>query len=420
MNAKITLILALILLSFWHESFSQLNLSGGAKINISGGAIASEIYVVIDTPSSTPISTSGTTDGIIMESEYNRLQYNLGTATTAITVPFMSTLLESIPLTVSPTNAGVGSGNILFSSKIAATRATGFNNSLFKPSDVLAMNPGESAIDRFWIIDATNYTTKPAVTLSFTYIDAEWASNGGNTITEASLKAQRYNNATNSWEVNTVFPATGTINTTNNTVSSVNVSASNFYRTWTLSDQVVPLPINLSFFQQTCQDNGDVLLTWSAIPEMNTDYFTVEKSIDGISWSEVSTLVHNGNKAVSDYSYILERTAQSNLYYFRLKQTDFNGEYEYSEIIFSSCDGSENIYYNQNNEIIFDVNSSVKENLSIQIYDVQGRVLIQSGFPASKGMNHFELNIDDLVTGTYNVVLISDKTMKNKKLIIAK
>jgi len=289
------------------------------------------------------------------------------------------------------------------------------------PTDIVAMNPGISAIDRFWIIDATGYATKPAVILNFTYIDAEWAPNGGNSITEASLKAQRYNNLINSWEVLSAFPAAGTINTTNNTVSSVNVSASNFYRTWTLSDQVVPLPIDFTFFQQTCQDNGNILLTWTATAEMNTDYFTVEKSIDGINWLNVATFQNIGSdKAASDYSYIFKRIAQPNLYYFRLKVTDFNGDYDYSEILFSSCTGPENIYYNQDNEIIFDVNSILKENLSIQIYDVQGRILLQSVFQTNEGMNHFELNVDNLLTGAYTVVLSGNETIITKKIIIAK
>jgi hypothetical protein len=194
MNTNIIYSLSLLLLNFSVESFAQLNINGGAKININGGTVASTIYVVINSPISTPIVTSGSTDGIITEAEYNRLQYNLATATTAITVPFMSSLLESFPLIVTPTSAGVGDGNILFSTTKAVTRATGYNNSVYKPSDITSMSTGVSAIDRFWIIDATGYTTKPAVTLSFTYIDDEWASNGGNTITESALKAQRYNN----------------------------------------------------------------------------------------------------------------------------------------------------------------------------------------------------------------------------------
>ncbi len=92
----------------------------------------------------------------------------------------------------------------------------------------------------------------------------------------------------------------------------------------------------------------------------------------------------------------------------------------YSEILFSSCTGPENIYYNQDNEIIFDVNSILKENLSIQIYDVQGRILLQSVFQTNEGMNHFELNVDNLLTGAYTVVLSGNETIITKKIIIAK
>jgi len=92
-------------------------LNGGGIIKINGGTSSNNIFVVLNNPPSTPIKTSGSSDGIIMEEEYNRLQYNLGTATTTIAVPYMSNLLEQLTLTVTPTTAGVGSGNIRFSGK---------------------------------------------------------------------------------------------------------------------------------------------------------------------------------------------------------------------------------------------------------------------------------------------------------------
>jgi len=204
-------------------SFSQLNaqlvINNGAKMVINGGTSSTPAYVVLDNPTATPISTNGATNGIISESEYNILQYNLKTGTTAITVPYMSSYLESFPLTLNVTAAGSGSGNIRFSTVVPPVRATGFNNFLYRPSDVTNMyggstivNNSDKTIDRFWIIDATGYTTKPAVNLTFTYIDAEHAANGGNTITELNLRAQRFNPTTDSWEGYSSYLPTGTIN----------------------------------------------------------------------------------------------------------------------------------------------------------------------------------------------------------------
>src|ERR1700741_2725403 len=114
------------------DSISQIVLNGGAKVVFSGGTSANNVFIVIN-PSTSPIQVSGTTDGIIMEAEYNRLQFNLGTTTQTISVPYMSTALEQIPLTLTPTAAGTGAGNIRFSSIAAGTRATGFDNNNYRP-----------------------------------------------------------------------------------------------------------------------------------------------------------------------------------------------------------------------------------------------------------------------------------------------
>ncbi len=127
-------------------------------------------------------------------------------------------------------------------------------------------NNSDKTIDRFWIIDAQEgYTTKPAVTLDFTYIDAEWSTNGTNAIVEANLQAQRYNTAINDWEGFLGFLPAGTINTTNNTVSGVSVAAADFFRAWTLNDNSKPLPIELINFDANCVNNKTVL-EWCTAP----------------------------------------------------------------------------------------------------------------------------------------------------------
>lgn len=108
--------------------YAQIVLNSGAKIVLNGGTAVNPVFVVLNTPPVNPVIANGTTDGIIMEAEYNRLQYNLGTGTTSITVPYMSNVLEQIPLTLVPTAAGTGAGNIRFSGTVAAARATGFDN----------------------------------------------------------------------------------------------------------------------------------------------------------------------------------------------------------------------------------------------------------------------------------------------------
>lgn len=422
MYNKILHISLFFLLSIYN-GFSQIHLKDGAKIRINGGTSSSPIFVVLNSPPATPIVTSGTGNGIIMEDEYNRLQYNLSNATTAITVPYMSLALESIPLTLTPTVAGSGAGNIRFSARVASSRATGFDNSLYRPSDVTNMaalpnisNNSNKTIDRFWIIDANGYTTKPAVTLSFTYIDAEWASNGGNSITESELKAQRFNNTAgiNDWEGTTAFPPAGTNNSPgSNTVTNVVVSSANFFRSWTLNASSVPLPIELKEFNAVCK-NDIVFINWSTISETNNDFFTLEKSHDGINYNEIAQIDGNGTSTQTNTYFYQDEKSQSEVYY-RLKQTDFNGAVESFTPVTINCSLNENLISIQPNPNggQFTLHG-LKENNLIIISDLLGKVIYQAKATTEK----MEVQLNEFSFGMYNVQVIDNDKSFVKKLII--
>ncbi|MDA0714470.1 MAG: hypothetical protein O2867_03190 [Bacteroidetes bacterium] len=60
------------------------------------------------------------------------------------------------------------------------------------------------------------------------------------------------------------------------------IPSSEFYRSWAISSSTSPLPISLIRFNAICIGNDQVELSWSTASEINNDYFTVERSEDGI------------------------------------------------------------------------------------------------------------------------------------------
>jgi hypothetical protein len=408
-----------------HKAYSQIILNTGAKIVINGGTAINPVFMVLDTPPINPIITSGATDGIIMEAEYNRLQYNLSTATTSISVPYMSTLLEQIPLSLVPSAAGVGSGNIRFSAAVAPSRATGFNNLSYTPSDVTNMgalsgiNNSAKTIDRFWVIDANAYSTKPTVTLGFTYIDAEWATNGGNTIIEANLKAQRFNNTINinDWGGYIDYIPMGTINTAANTITSVTVSPTAFYRSWTLNDNSSILPIELLNFDATCLDN-DVQLNWCTASELQNDFFTVETSTDAVYFNVIATIKGHGTSTDKNcYSYQYKNAALGNLY-FRLKQTDVNGKCSYSAIITTNCDALNTtqahflVYPNPSHaDVTIAANQSGNYYITNELGQNLQHIILNE-------TNNYQATITGLSNGVYFITGITQHHTQTKKLLI--
>ena len=153
-------------------------------------------------------------------------------------MPFGYSNTDYLPVTCDITGAGTGGGAIRFATYHGST----WNNTVYKPSDVTNMSDfqaadySNNAVDRFWILDAQGYGTKPTPNITMTYIRNGASSEIAvpNYIVEADLIAQRFNSTINHW--NDWFGATGLDVTSANTgtVTSGAVPPANFYRSWTL------------------------------------------------------------------------------------------------------------------------------------------------------------------------------------------
>jgi len=239
------------------KTSAQVVMTGNYYVVLSGGSASSPTTLVLTNPAASAITNTGT-GWIISENEFNQVDWNIGTNTGSYVVPFGYGTTDYIPVTCKISSAGAGSGSIKFATYHGAT----WNNSTYEPSDVLNMtdfgatNYSNNAVDRFWILDAQGYTTNPTPDITFTYIRSGASSEIAtpNYIVEKALIAQRYNSSLNEW--GDWLGATGTTVTSANTgtITSGNVPATGFYRSW-------------------CVFNDSTLLT--GIPEVNVMASTV-------------------------------------------------------------------------------------------------------------------------------------------------
>jgi len=88
---------------------------------------------------------------------------------------------------------------------------------------------------------------------------------------------------------------------------------------------VLGLPVELSDYSVYAQGN-DVLVSWSTASEVNNDYFTVERSLDGEEWDFVGDVPGVGNSRSPQAYQLTDGNAWSGLSYYRLKQTDMDGK----------------------------------------------------------------------------------------------
>jgi hypothetical protein len=92
------------------------------------------------------------------------------------------------------------------------------------------------------------------------------------------------------------------------------------------------LPIELLSFEGVATDTGN-LLKWSCATEINNDRFEIERSTDGINWTVIGTVNGAGNShTTTNYSFV-DNKYQRGFNYYRFRQVDFNGVFDYSGII---------------------------------------------------------------------------------------
>jgi len=96
-----------------------------------------------------------------------------------------------------------------------------------------------------------------------------------------------------------------------------------------ISDGTVPLKL-LSFSGLLQPGTDNALLYWNTANELNTKYFTVEQSTDGINFNAIKTISARG---IGNNSYNYSVTVSASITYYRLKMIDNNGQYSYSNII---------------------------------------------------------------------------------------
>ena len=145
---------------------------------------------------------------------------------------------------------------------------------------------------------------------------------------------------------------------------------------------VVPLPIDLISFQTKSIGNSKVMAEWKTASETNNDYFTVERTKDGIHFEDVCIVKGSGNStSTKDYSSIDPHPFKG-ISYYRLKQTDFNGETSYSAISAVSIDDESelnfSIYPNptqMDDSQYLQFAGNANEIIAIEIYDVTGKVI---------------------------------------------
>ena len=208
--------------------------------------------------------------------------------------------------------------------------------------------------------------------------------------------------------------------------STINFTTFSFFALANLTGAASnPLPIELLDFHAIADNNRRVNLSWTTASEINNDHFTVERSMDGIEFEQVDVLSGAGNS-----NYILHYTTTDfypldGVSYYRLKQTDFNGEFSYSDLVAINFEKNKtfNIYPNpstgENTQLLISGIENA-EYIRIDILDGRGQQFYRRSLITDMNTNgNMTVTINKkLSAGTYVIRVTSSTNFYNQKLIV--
>ncbi len=190
-----------------------------------------------------------------------------------------------------------------------------------------------------------------------------------------------------------------------------------------VTDCIAPLPVKLSKFEARATPNS-IMLEWSTESEINNSGFEIERSVDGVKFTDI-TFVEGNNDSQRKNSYVYEdKTAiKGQEYYYRLKQIDFDGKTEYSDVRFATVASDEFEFSIAPNpaqdNVVVDLIGYQDEDVLIEIYTISGSLVLSENRRVGEDTS-MSLDISDLSGAMYFIKITDSNVSKYKKLLVSK
>ncbi|MES2779923.1 MAG: alkaline phosphatase PhoX [Bacteroidota bacterium] len=181
------------------------------------------------------------------------------------------------------------------------------------------------------------------------------------------------------------------------------VVIANKYRLGTLA----ALPVEFAEFNARRNGKNNVLLNWATASETNNAYFEIQRSTDGKNFESINKVNGAGNSNIL-HSYTYEdANLQPRVYYYRLKQVDFNGAYAYSHTRTVNLTTENELSLNQvypnpfSNELNISIDALKTEMVQLKLVDMNGAEVFVQSFQLNTGSNILSSNVAHLPSGIY-------------------
>lgn len=177
----------------------------------------------------------------------------------------------------------------------------------------------------------------------------------------------------------------------------------------------VVLPVELAAFSGQLSEAG-IDLFWLTLSELNNRGFEIQKSVDGLEFESIGFVEGEGTTVERvEYSF-LDRNPSVGANYYRLKQMDYDGIFEYSGVILVNYENQKSItfYPNPVNDNLI-INGDITGNVSVRIMNLNGQFVSEYDLNVD---NNFRVDVSGLNSGSYYLLIETEADILLKEIFI--
>jgi hypothetical protein len=178
------------------------------------------------------------------------------------------------------------------------------------------------------------------------------------------------------------------------------------------------LPVDLTYFRAQATTNG-TLLTWQTASEINNEGFEIQRSTDGNNWQNIGFVNGRGTAYETSNYQFMDTNPQKGVNYYRLKQMDYDGAFDYSNVVSVEVAVSGKLLAIspnpvQNGELTLYIPDEDMEEATLEIFNTVGQ-LVRTEVLTS---NQATIRVNDLSKGMYLFSLNTNGQRSVEKVII--
>lgn len=186
------------------------------------------------------------------------------------------------------------------------------------------------------------------------------------------------------------------------------------------------LPVKLSLFEAKPVENKFIRLKWVTETEIDNMGFEIHRSTDGKEFSNIGWVNGNGNTTETIVYNYDDKTIDPNIiYYYKLKQLDFDGDSEFSPIVSAEIHDKTGVLEIGNftpnpakNSTAINITTDEDFDAQFTFVDVMGKVVKTGAVSLTKGTHLYYFDINELTAGNYVVAITTHGSTHSKKLIV--